>query len=329
MFYVLDQGMMRSPQLIALIQCDAGARFVIPDMSLVEMLKSAEWETTMRRSLASFVPALSRIYSSVCVGEAIRIERTSRRPVTRDMLLMEDGTRWLRVIVKALSGTSGKSDITSWIEDLRPSLVREELDAAMEKQTIQRIVNALMRDGGARMVADLRNGRMDHAAQLGAILNEAPRLLKKFEPVSPFEARGLIASQSLLLRYYYVKLHHALWWVRRSGLQTADPKTVLNHRLDQEYILIGSFFDATLSKDRTMKELDSDLRALLNRSRAREFQRAYSRYARTSKTRDGSRRRSKSQAAKLRQDRRATVPRSPRRICSRSFGMKASGPPSG
>jgi hypothetical protein len=270
-----------------------------------EMLKSAEWKTTMRRSLAALVPALSRIYCSLSVGEAIRIERTSRRPVTRNMLLMNGGTRDLRAIVRALSGASGKSDVTSRIEALRPSLVHEGLDAAREKQTLQRIVNALMRDCGDRVVADLRNGRMDHAAQLGVILNQAPRLLKKFEPLSPFEARVLIASQSLLFRYYCLRLHHALWWVGRGGLQMANPQIVLNHRLDQEYVLIASFFDATLSRDCTMRELDVDLRALLNLSRAREFQRAYSRYALSAKIGGGSRLRSTPPPAKRRPDRRA------------------------
>jgi hypothetical protein len=165
MFYVLDQGMMRSPQLIALIKNDPKASFVIPDTSLVEMVKSAEWETTMRRSLAALLPALSQTYWSMSIGEAIRIERTSRRPVTRGMLLAEDGTRWLREIIKAVAGTSGKSDISSRIEGMRASLVAEELDAAREKQTIQGIVNALFRDGGPGMVTNLRNGRMHHAAE--------------------------------------------------------------------------------------------------------------------------------------------------------------------
>jgi hypothetical protein len=97
------------------------------------MLKSTAWESTMGRSLASLVPALSRIYLSVSIGEAIRIERTSRRPVTRDMLLMEGGTQSLRQITKALSGVSAKSDVTARIEALHPSQHHEQALAAVDE----------------------------------------------------------------------------------------------------------------------------------------------------------------------------------------------------
>ena len=49
--YVVDHGWMRSPDLSSLISSEPQSRFVIPDVAMVEMSKSGNWEDTMRPSL--------------------------------------------------------------------------------------------------------------------------------------------------------------------------------------------------------------------------------------------------------------------------------------
>jgi hypothetical protein len=270
MFYVVDQSMMRSPRLMSIIQTQQNASFVVPDTSLVEMVKSTQWENTMRGSFAAFSSALSRTFISISVPEAIRIERTSRRSVDRKMLLMEDGTYEMREIIQMLaSGAPGLAEIRRRIDALRSDLLSEEADPVAEKGSLERIVKALVKECGPQMVADLRSGRMNRTAQLGLIRVQAAKLLRKNEPLSQLEARALIRSRALLLRFYYLKLRYANWWVTRGGLETAKPTTVLNHRLDQEYILIGSFFDETLTKDQDQAEAASDLRRLIDKSEHR------------------------------------------------------------
>jgi hypothetical protein len=48
--YVVDKGWMRSPELAELIQYEPQSRFVVPDVAMVEMSKSGNWEGTMRAS---------------------------------------------------------------------------------------------------------------------------------------------------------------------------------------------------------------------------------------------------------------------------------------
>lgn len=79
--YVVDQGWMRSPDLSALLVSEPQSRFVVPDIAMVEMSKSGNWEGTMRPSLKNFYPAVSRTFMSLSVGEALQIELKQRRSI--------------------------------------------------------------------------------------------------------------------------------------------------------------------------------------------------------------------------------------------------------
>jgi hypothetical protein len=278
MFYVLDQSVMRHAMLTTLVQ-DPATSFVIPDTSLVEMVKSDKWEATMKGSLAILVPAVSRSFVALSVPEALRSERTTRTPVDRPKLLFEEGTKELRELIGAIpTGGAALDDARRRIEALREPLLKEEANAADDKARLEKLVCAVTRNGGPRLVSDLRSQRIGREAQLGLILEIAAALLPGGEPFDPAEAQLMVQSQSFILRYYYLRLRHALWWIARGGLATAKPQTVLNHRLDQEYILIGSFFDKTLTRDSDAADADRDLRALLDASQAAAFAKAYAQY---------------------------------------------------
>jgi hypothetical protein len=146
------------------------------------------------------------------------------------------------------------------------------------KASLEQLVGILTSACGPKMVSDLRSQRMGRGAQLGLILAQAPKLFISNEPFRIGEAQMMVHSGSLLIRFYYLRLRHALWWLARGGLATAKPSTVLNHRFDQEYILIGSFFDETFTRDNDASEADMDLRALLDASQAGGFLQAYAEY---------------------------------------------------
>jgi hypothetical protein len=89
---------------------------------------------------------------------------------------------------------------------------------------------------------------------------------------------AMVQSDSLILRFYYLRVRSALRWIACGGLATAKPQTVLNERLDQEYILIGSYFDRTLTRDRDAEDTDRDLRGLLDSGQAGILAKAYAQY---------------------------------------------------
>jgi hypothetical protein len=68
MKYVVDQNMMRSDELRALVSAEPASQFVIPDAAWEEMLKHERWEYTVRRSFDVLSSALDRTFVSVGVG---------------------------------------------------------------------------------------------------------------------------------------------------------------------------------------------------------------------------------------------------------------------
>jgi hypothetical protein len=278
MFYLLDQNVMRHETLAALVQ-DAAASFVIPDTSLVEMVKSDKWEATMRGSFAILLPAVSRCFVTLSVPEALRFELGTGAPVDRDRLLFDEGTNELRNLIQALP-TSGAAldDARHRINGLREPLLNAEVDAAGDKARLEQLVAMVAKNGGPKLVADLRSGRISREAQLGLLLEATPHILAAGQSCDAAETNLMVQSGSLLLRFYYLRVRSALRWTACGGLATAKPQTVLNERLDQEYILIGSYFDRTLTRDRDAEDTDHDLRGLLDSGQAGVFAKAYAQY---------------------------------------------------
>ena len=74
---------MRTDALCEMARIEPGCRFVIPDASMEELVKSDSWEETLRRSFAILEPSLERVFFSAALGKLIRFENRTGRPVGR------------------------------------------------------------------------------------------------------------------------------------------------------------------------------------------------------------------------------------------------------
>ena len=71
MIYVLDQNYLRSSELKALVLSEPNARFVIPDIALVEMCKGPKWRDVMQMSLQTMSTCPTRVFHSMAeIGRA-------------------------------------------------------------------------------------------------------------------------------------------------------------------------------------------------------------------------------------------------------------------
>jgi hypothetical protein len=281
MFYVLDQNVMRKPSLAHVIQSQPDSSFIVPDTAFVEMVKSERWEQTMRQSFAVLAPAVDRTFVSLAVSEAIRLERANWKPVDRASLLPKEFATCIRELIPALTSAGGSpalDDIRARINVLRLDLLAKEADPVAEKKGVVRLVALLEAACGPAMAKDMRSRRMSREAQLGLIQSKAEKMLIRDVGVPPHEAEVFRRANPLHLRHIYLRLRHAMWWAECGGLGTAKPTTVLNHRLDQEYIVIGSFYDAILTEDQEAAKADQDLRLLLDDARREDSQRALATY---------------------------------------------------
>ncbi len=81
----------------------------------------------------------------------------------------------------------------------------------------------------------------------------------------PGEAvEAFLDAKPVVLRYLYVFTRHSLWWAVRHGWDTVASAKAQNHLLDQDYVLIGSFFDELLTKDGDAREAYEDLKIILS-----------------------------------------------------------------
>jgi hypothetical protein len=281
LFYVLDQNVMRSAALAERVRTECDAAFVVPDTAFVEMVKSDRWEHTMRGSLAALVSVPDKTFVSLSTSEVMRVERAALQSINRAALFPAEFTALIRELIPALTAdcaSSAMDSIRTHINGFRADLLIKEVDPIREKEGIERLVALLEAACGPAMTKDLRSGRMGPKAQLGLIQLKAPEIFAQAINLDGGQADPFRRSKPLLLRHIYLQLRHAMQWVKSGGLKNAKPNKVLNHRLDQEYVLIASYCDAFLTDDRNALEADEDLRMLIDDARQEELEQAIADY---------------------------------------------------
>ena len=267
--YVVDQGWMRSPDLSSIIASEPQSRFVIPDVAMVEMSKSGNWEGTMRPSLKNLYPAVSRTFMSLSVGEGLQIELKQRRSIERD-LLPRDFTDFLRGLISELAenreGPTFKrmrADFNAVLADLLKNDLLESDAKPRLTGLVQPWISGLKPETLSilRRQPEDRRFRQCLAQSNAAIFSQK---IAKENGMSDEEADAYLSSQPLLLRYVYAFTRHALRWAIHSGWSNVEAGKAMNHFLDQDYVLIGSFFDELLTKDGEARQAYEDLKIMLS-----------------------------------------------------------------
>ena len=77
------------------------------------------------------------------------------------------------------------------------------------------------------------------------------------------KVRVLLKQKPLVLRFFYVSVRHCVDWAAKGGVLSMAPEKLSNDILDQDYVLVGSFFDRLLSKETRVQEADADLREFM------------------------------------------------------------------
>lgn len=73
-YVVLDQNVLRKNELTQLIADQATTKFVLPDLSFLEMTKTPQWESTLQNSLGQLASIPQRVVVAYSVNEALRRE---------------------------------------------------------------------------------------------------------------------------------------------------------------------------------------------------------------------------------------------------------------
>lgn len=267
--YVVDQGWMRCSKLANLIAAEPQSRFVIPDVAMVEMSKSGNWEGTMRRSLYNFYPAVARTFMSVSVGEGLQTELQTHQSV-QPQLLPDEFTQFLRLLIEELAENRVGPTVAKMQTDFAgvfSELKANDLLESHAKARLAGLVEPWLKGLKKPVLSILRRDPVDDRFRL-ALIQVNARLfseqIARESGISDVAAKAFLDTQPLVLRYIYAYTRHALWWAAQSGWQNLDSAKALNHSLDQDYIVIASFFDELLTKDNAAREAHADLKVLLS-----------------------------------------------------------------
>lgn len=266
--YVVDQNVMRRMELTKFMTAHPSARFVIPDTGLLEMVKSEQWEETFRRSFEVFVPVVTRCFMSISVQEARDLE-LKRRASVEGLLLPADFTKLLRCAILESQSGSGPtmSQLRTQMTEIQREIQQEDLNAQANRIELRRLVDELRSKLTKEEVKACRQegivGRLARVGIAHGVGDAVYMAHMKNIGVPDQVSRRLWKAKSMTRRWCYLLVHHALQWLGDGGLDTATDKVVLNDVLDQDYVLMGSFFDGVLSLETDIQFAIEDLKVML------------------------------------------------------------------
>lgn len=270
MIYVLDQNYLRSHELRELVSREPTSKFAIPDIALLEMCKSDRWRETLLGSLETLSQCPGRVYQSMSVGEALSFELVKARSIEGRLLPVEF-RQFLREVLRDVQGGGQGAAIDRLQAKMlaaQQGMQQYELNHSLNRdRLLQRvgIVESNLRGGPLK---SLRNGNATLDERLDLIWRVSLDLCRHFLLGNGMSENGAIMflrQKPMVLRFFLASVRHSVEWAARGGILTLLPERATNDILDQEYVLIGSYFDATLSKETSVMQADHELRSLLKR----------------------------------------------------------------
>lgn len=266
--YVVDQNYFRAEDLKKIVSAVPQAKFVIPDIALLEMCKGPNWEGVMRKSLSTLSTCSDRVFLSMSVFNAINFEVANLKSVEGRLLPKE-----LRKLIRSIlfdiqNGTSsyGVSTIISGIKNAQVDIGHNELNHAQNELSLRtrtKIIYSLLDES---LLKRLKKGAVSDPERLSLIKKISTELFFHYlskSGVSENKIRIFLKTKPLLLRHFHLCVRHAFEWTIHGGINSFPAEKMTNDILDQDYVAIASFFDELLSKDSKVLKADKDLRQLL------------------------------------------------------------------
>ncbi len=268
MIYVLDQNYLRAEELGNLIAAEPHSKFVIPDIALLEMCKGDKWKETIQRSFEILSACPGRVFHSLSIGEGLNYELEHGESI-EGKLLPCNFRRFARAILAnvAAGGAGNAIDIIrAKILDAQLDIHLIELNHLNNQQSLIQRVGIIESALTGEPLRILRSGKASREDRLALIRNVTLDLCSTFlqnHGLSGNKVRVLLKQKPLVLRFFYVSVRHCVDWAAKGGVLSMAPEKLSNDILDQDYVLVGSFFDRLLSKETRVQEADADLREFM------------------------------------------------------------------
>lgn len=269
-YLVVDLNVLRQPELAERITAQPAARFVLPDLSFLEMTKSEQWEATLMRSLQQLATVPERVLVAYSVNEALDRELRTLQPVNGRMHHAE-ATKFVR-------------DILAWVRTgvSNPSMDRFRKDPENHKDAVEsdhlnheenKVSLAHLIDSTKLVIPDevqkhMRGTVLTLEERLDIVYDITRRLAPEIlasRGVDRNKSRAFLRQRPMFYRYLLVRVWYCADWIAKGGFESFPEEAVSNEILDHQYILTASFFNGLLSRETKVNNAHNDLQAILRR----------------------------------------------------------------
>lgn len=274
---VLDRNVVRRPGLASAAE-DPSNEFVLTDTFLVEMVKHPEqWVSTFRRDFAELAKVGNRFRISASPGECLRKERHEGRPISHEELLPADFRPLLAQLMHSTTEPGNLSNsLLQDVADSLPALRSEQPSIEIAKEHTGDLTRKLAATLRPEIISDLRNGRLHGDAMLYLVEDVASRAYEA--DCGEKRSAMLPWPRSMTSRCFILGVYRAMSWLQRGGLETAAQDKLHNDAYDDEYVLVGSFFDGVLSSEKRVNEADAALRRIVGSASSNALHIAFGEY---------------------------------------------------
>ncbi|MGO7135787.1 hypothetical protein AB9E06_33675 [Rhizobium leguminosarum] len=216
------------------------------------MWHSRKWRSkptrkSISRSLDALRPAIDRTFVSLSCKEIKALQQRGSAIALHE-ILSGPGTKIARVLIEGETSPD-YARVVERILEIAPKH-KTLFDGHQDKAVMVDHVGIFTRNLGVNGSKALRAGKISENEKLGMILLV---MTKMVTATGPFET-------DIDMRHLLVRLARILMWAEKQGIDSINPDKIMNDFIDMDFVVAGSFFDETMTHDKTLAALDRVIR---------------------------------------------------------------------
>jgi len=269
-YLVVDQNVYRLPEIATIIANEPNTRFVIPDIALLEMTKSDEWERTLRQSLVQLAAVPHRTVIAHSVNYALSQELVGLKSFVGLMIYRQAMPHLHEIFEWIRTGktTDTIHKIRSDIQGHRSDMASQFLNHVENKSSAYELITATKSFLPPDLQKRLRQDQSDLSARIEATYRIATSLLVDILVDRGFSRNRAIMylrKRPVVYRYLVVRAWYCLRWLSLGGFEALKDYKLTNELLDQQYVVTASLFQGILSKEPALNEAYAVLISILKK----------------------------------------------------------------
>ncbi len=266
----LDSNCLRNEMLVVKSVQDVASEdgfVLLPDVLLAEMVKSSDWQSTMKSSLRYLREHADRVIVADAVGPRMCVERDSRKPCT-DLFDEELTSRFRRFLDKMDSDENAAiAEIAKGVDAARPDVDARLLTAqALQVNNLGAVSKwkEFLTDAGLKR---LRKPDLTAITEIlgHEFINDICRLVLISCGFDAENAETLAMGDSVSRRNFLAHEASILRWLAKGGLDMRKDNQIGNDHMDLEVVVAGTYCDENRANDKIVCELDSILRPVVRK----------------------------------------------------------------